>query len=173
MNDRPTSLIRSGERDKWELKHTTRVTSQSNFFGPVQISTRGPLATVPLNGGGGGPKFFVAEIGGSQFYRRRLFVNLGPPFNASPLNTQLAYRSGTWTENSFDTISHTHIARKTHALGYTFHTFPNFQWKTRVTVTSHSSEHYSTTGGGGGKWVYLFWRPGAKLNNIALSPPPP
>ena len=34
-----------------------------------------------------GVKIFVAEIGGSQFYRRRLFVNLGPPSeeNASPL----------------------------------------------------------------------------------------
>ena len=31
---------------------------------------------------------FVAEIGGSQFYRRQRFVNLGPPFeeNASPLD---------------------------------------------------------------------------------------
>ena len=38
--------------------------------------------------GDGGYKFFVAEMGGgSQFYRRRLFVNLGPPSeeNASPL----------------------------------------------------------------------------------------
>ena len=28
----------------------------------------------------GGHKIFVAEIGGSQFYQRQLFVNLGPPF---------------------------------------------------------------------------------------------
>ena len=36
----------------------------------------------------GGHKIFVAEMWGSQFYRRRLFVNLGPPSeeNASPLS---------------------------------------------------------------------------------------
>ena len=35
----------------------------------------------------GGHKFFVADIGGLQFYQRRLFVNLGAPSeeNASPL----------------------------------------------------------------------------------------
>ena len=32
----------------------------------------------------GGHKIFVAEVGGSQFYRRRLFVNLGPPPKKMP-----------------------------------------------------------------------------------------
>ena len=35
-----------------------------------------------IGDGGGGAKI-VAEIGGSQFYRHRLFVNLGPPSEES------------------------------------------------------------------------------------------
>ena len=55
---------------------------------------------------GGGYKIFVAEIGGSQFYRRQLFVNLRPPSeeNASPLSFPYGMRTILHYETKFNTV---------------------------------------------------------------------